>query len=178
MKAGTETVFSFFMNNFTFQDYMTAVQAVILFLGLGLTVWTLRSQKKDAKNLATLNLIIHQRNDSKFNDASNLLTELIKNKNTYSDLSSYLNDSKSKEAEAILTVLNFREFVSVGINNGIIDEKTYKNAFCSVFVRDWNNLENTIKALRKSNNNKNTLFQDFEVLAKKWIKQPLKVKVK
>lgn len=99
MKAGTETVFSFFMSNFAFQDYMTAVQAVILFLGLGLTVWTLRSQKKDAKNLATLNLIIHQRNDLKFNEASNLLTELIKTKTlilTYQIISMTVNQKKLK----------------------------------------------------------------------------------
>ena len=46
-------------------------------------------------------------------------------------------DLESSESKDIIEVLNFREFVSVGINTGIIDEKVYKRAYCSVMIRDW-----------------------------------------
>ncbi|WP_294999064.1 hypothetical protein [Succinivibrio sp.] len=43
----------------TFQDMMAAVQAVILFLGLGANVYTLRFNRKDSMRRSTLDLIIH-----------------------------------------------------------------------------------------------------------------------
>ncbi|PWM81440.1 MAG: hypothetical protein DBY31_06045 [Succinivibrio sp.] len=160
----------------SFQDWMAALQAVILFLGLGATFLTLSIHRKEAKNLATLNLIIHQRSDSELNEALDIMTDLINSRQKYSDLSSYFNDRKSKEAQALLKVLNFREFVAVGINSGIIDESTYKRAFCSTVLRDWDNLEHTVKAMRKEFN-KETLFQDLEILANRWKKKPLKCKI-
>ena len=110
------------------------------------------------------------------NEALDIMTDLINSRQKYSDLSSYFNDRKSKEAQALLKVLNFREFVAVGINSGIIDESTYKRAFCSTVLRDWDNLEHTLKAMRKEFN-KETLFQDLEILANRWKKNPLKCKI-
>ena len=164
--------------NLTFQEWMTALQAVILFLGLGATFWTLRAQKIDSKNLATLNLIIHQRGDEQLNSATKTMNRLLDEKTEFADLSHYFDDPYSEECRAILKVLNFREFVAVGINQGIIDEKTYKQAFYTIVVNDWHNLEHTVKALRNCKKGKPTLFQDFELLAKRWEKSPLKQKVK
>ncbi len=160
-------------NSYPLADIMTVIQAVILFIGLGLTCITIYFQKVQAKRLATLELIIHQRSNLKFNESFDILTNLINNEDPFCDLSRYLKDRASKESQAILEVLNFREFVAVGINSGIIDESTYKNAYCSTFVRDWEYLEHTVKALRKSTG-KQTFFQDFEILAKKWKNTPLK----
>lgn len=161
------------MFSLSFQDWMAVVQAVILFLGLGATFLSLSSSKKQAKNISTLDLIIHQRSNKDFICASKTVSDLIKNKSDFNDLSSYFKDSKSNEAQAILTVLNFREFVSVGINEGNIDESMYKKAYYTTVMRDWKNLENTVKALRK-NRKAPTLFQDFECLAKRWETEPLK----
>lgn len=155
---------------------MAALQAVILFLGLGATFLTLRAQKADSKNMATLNLIIHQRGDDQLNEAIAKMNRLLDEKTEFADLSHFFDDPYSEECRAILKVLNFREFVAVGINQGIIDEKTYKQAFYTIVVNDWHNLENTIKAIRKCKKGKPTLFQDFEKLAKRWEKHPLKLK--
>ena len=164
------SVYSWILEN------IAVIEAAILLIGVFLTIRTLKAHKQESKNLATLNLIIHQRSDEKFNKSLDLLTDLIKKQqgNAYMDLSSYLlADKKSEEAKAIFEVLNFREFVAVGINSGIIDEKTYKRAYCSVFVRDWENLKHTVEAVRKDLG-KDTMFQDFEKLATKWKNKPLK----
>ena len=84
---------------------------------------------------------------------------------------------KPIRAKDIIEVLNFREFVSVGINTGIIGEKVYKRAYCSVMIRDWKLLKSTIFSIREKQN-KQTLFQDFEILAKRWEKSPLKEKIR
>lgn len=157
----------------SFSDIMTAIQAVILFLGLGATVFTLFLQNKANKRLATLNLIIHQRSDEELNNAIDLVFKLATESSDFDDLSQYLKNKDSSERKAILKVLNYREFVAVGINKGIIDEEAYKQAYYSVTLRDWRILQKTIISIR-NNRKTQTLFQDFELLVSKWKKKPLK----
>ena len=147
------------------------IQEIILALGLGATVFTLVFNHKENKRQSTLDLIIHQRSNDKLNNAVN------NNSNSIKDLVSFMADLESSESKDIIEVLNFREFVSVGINTGIIDEKVYKRAYCSVMIRDWKLLKSTIFSIREKQN-KQTLFQDFEILAKRWEKSPLKEKIR
>lgn len=142
------------------------IQEIILALGLGATVFTLVFNHKENKRQSTLDLIIHQRSNDKLNNAVNHVVSLARNLN-----------NNSNSIKDIIEVLNFREFVSVGINTGIIDEKVYKRAYCSVMIRDWKLLKSTIFSIREKQN-KQTLFQDFEILAKRWEKSPLKEKIR
>lgn len=82
----------------------------------------------------------------------------------------------SKEAQAILTVLNFREFVAAGIREKAFDEEMYKRIQYSVIVRDWNSFEGFIRELRKARD-RPTLFQEFQLLAERWIRKPLSTDV-
>lgn len=157
------------------------IQEIILALGLGATVFTLVFNHKENKRQSTLDLIIHQRSNDKLNNAVNHVVSLARNLNNNSnsikDLVSFMADLESSESKDIIEVLNFKEFVSVGINTGIIDEKVYKRAYCSVMIRDWKLLKSTIFSIREKQN-KQTLFQDFEILAKRWEKSPLKEKIR
>ena len=60
-----------------------------------------------------------------------------KKRTKFSDLSKHLENFDSAERQAILMVLNYREFVAVGINTGVIDEETYKRAYYNLMLRDW-----------------------------------------
>ena len=157
------------------------IQEIILALGLGATVFTLVFNHKENKRQSTLDLIIHQRSNDKLNNAVNHVVSLARNLNNNSnsikDLVRFMADLESSESKDIIEVLNFREFVSVGINTGIIGEKVYKRAYCSVMIRDWKLLKSTIFSIREKQN-KQTLFQDFEILAKRWEKSPLKEKIR
>lgn len=82
----------------------------------------------------------------------------------------------SDEAKAILAVLNFREFVAAGIREKAFDEAMYKRIQYSVILRDWNSFEGFVRELRKSRN-RPTLFQEFQMLAQRWEKAPLKTDV-
>ena len=94
---------------------MAAVQAVILFLGLGATVYTLRFNRKDSMRRSTLDLIIHQRSDEDLNKAMSKVNDLISEKGVYEDLSSYFQNRHSEEAQAILKVLNFTKFLEFSL---------------------------------------------------------------
>ena len=159
----------------TFQDYISIVNAVILFLGLGFTALTIWNNRKDNKRTATLELILHQRSNKDLNRAIDLMAKLAREQSEFADLSKYLENKESKERNAIIMVLNYREFVSVGINTGVIDEKTYKRAYYNLMLRDWQYLENTVNAIRKSPLGQATNFQDFEKLVKRWKENPLPI---
>lgn len=160
----------------TFQDYISIINAVILFLGLGFTALNILYNRKDSKRRATLELILHQRSNKDLNRAIDLMAKLAREQNEFADLSKYLENKESEERNAIIMVLNYREFVSVGINTGVLDEETYKRAYYNLMLRDWQYLENTVNAIRKSPLGKPTNFQDFEKLVKRWKNKPLRIK--
>lgn len=165
--------------DFTTEQIILIIQAVILFLGLGITALTIWSNRQDNRKQATLQLILHQRSNKELNSAIDLMAKLAREKkkqNEFSDLSSYLENFDSPEREAILMVLNYREFVAVGINTGVIHEETYKRAYYNLMLRDWQYLANTVNSVRNSPNGKSTNFKDFELLAKRWKKKPLKIR--
>lgn len=155
-----------------FQNLMTALQTVILLLGLGAAVWTLFRQKADTKAMATLNIILHQRDEQGLRNAALLVAKLSKQKK---GLIPYLHQPYSREKNAILKLLNFRETVAVGINRGILNEDIYKQAFFSMVLHDWITLKDVVAELRKQHGSI-TLFQDFERLANRWEKHPLESK--
>lgn len=161
------------------EEIILIIQAVILFLGLGITALTIWSNRQDNRKQATLQLILHQRSNKELNQAIDLMAKLAREQqkqNEFADLSSYLEKFDSSEREAILVVLNYREFVAVGINTGVIHEETYKRAYYNLILRDWKYLANTVNAIRNSPTGKPTNFKDFELLAQRWKNKPLKIK--
>lgn len=161
------------------EEIILIIQAVILFLGLGITALTIWSNRQDNRKQATLQLILHQRSNKELNQAIDLMAKLAREQqkqNEFADLSSYLEKFDTSEREAILMVLNYREFVAVGINTGVIHEETYKRAYYNLMLRDWKYLANTVNAIRNSPTGKPTNFKDFELLAQRWKNKPLKIK--
>lgn len=75
--------------------------------------------------------------------------------------------------QTILRVLNNQEFIAVGIRTGAFDEGVYKQLQCSNVLKLWTATSGFIQEIRKIDG-KNTLFQDFERLANKWEKRPIK----
>lgn len=161
-------------SSLSFSEWMLIVQAVILFLGLGFTAFSIRSNKMDNKRMATIDLILRQRNNEKLDSAIDLVSELVA-KNEFPTLNKYL-DKKNfpNERKAILTLLNYREFVAAGINTGIIDEEIYQRCYHNIVLRDWKNLHDTVHAIRKSPKGSETNFKEFEMLINRWESQKFK----
>lgn len=158
-------------------DYLLILQSVILTLGLGITVFSILCSRKDNKKMSTVDLILRQRFNNDLNRAIDIVSDLVKkseNEDEFPSLLEYFNkEDYPKERKAILTLLNFREFVAVGINTGIIDEEIYRRSYNNILLRDWKYLYNTILAIRASDKGQSTNFQDFEVLIDRWKEKPL-----
>ncbi|MRN38955.1 DUF4760 domain-containing protein [Neisseria sp. N95_16] len=160
-------------NSITLADWLLIIQAVILFLGLGFTALSIRNNKNDNRRMATVDLILRQRFNEELNKSVETVYNLIQG--DFPSLHQYLDKKQyPEERKAILTLLNYREFVAVGINTGVIDEKIYKRSFCNIIIRDWKMLCQTIEAIRNSEKGHATNFQDFEKLAKRWKRKTLK----
>lgn len=84
-----------------------------------------------------------------------------------------MENAKLPETLALIDSLNAYEFVATGIREGAFDEATFKRLRHSVLVRDWYAWETFVGEFRKTRNQP-TVYKEFEWLAKKWIKSPLK----
>ncbi|MFZ1417125.1 MAG: DUF4760 domain-containing protein [Burkholderiaceae bacterium] len=75
-------------------------------------------------------------------------------------------DYKKRRSDLFYS-LNKYEFVAIAIKKRVMDEDLMKEMQKQNFIKFWNYAHKTIFSLRK-NENKPTLFNEFEELAKKW----------
>ncbi len=151
-------------------DVASAIQTVAVCAAAIFTALSIRSNTKNARQRATIDLILHQTQNKELQDAITLVNRLAR-QNKIPLVDHYTTDETFRNS--ILKVLNSREFTSTGIREHIFDEVVYKRAQCSNFTRDWDRLECVVKHIR-SEAKKETLFQDFEYLGNKWKSDPLK----
>ena len=124
---------------------------------------------KQARTRALIDLIIHQKTDSELLQAIAIVYKLHDANHQFS----LEVKSKGVNRTAILKVLNNQEFIAVGIRKKAFDESVYKQMQCSNVIKLWKASSGFIHELRKTDS-KDTLFQDFEKLAKKWESDPIK----
>jgi hypothetical protein len=122
-----------------------------------------------ARVRALIDLIVQQKMDTELIEATRRVYALKSNGSRFTD---HL-DGNSEERKDILKVLNNQEFIAVGIRMKAFDEKVYKQMQCTNVLRLWEVSQGFIQEIRASDGKK-TLFQDFERLACRWEKNPIK----
>jgi hypothetical protein len=146
-------------------------QTVVLAISAGGALWIVRARGTQEKRRATVDLISHQKRDEKLEAARTLMHKL--HDDGEKNLAKFLLTTDSKEFQSILLVLNAYEFVAAGIRQGALDEKTYKRLRCYNLMKDWDALCGFVLEFRRIKGFK-TLFQDFQWLNERWVKNPLK----
>lgn len=132
---------------------------------------SLAHNEKIARQRATIDLLLTQRTDDRLIDAKTAVGRIHKNGGDFISLASQ--DRTTDESRGhILAILNNYEFISLGIREGALDESIYKRAVYSQAVRDWRAMKAFIMELRRQNQI-DTLFQEFEVLARRWEQKTL-----
>jgi hypothetical protein len=86
----------------------------------------------------------------------------------------FLPDPISPEYKAILLTINTYEFIGVGIRAGALNEEIYKRLRWSMVIRDWEAFEGFIAEFRKQHE-RDSFFQEFEWLYRRWKNSPLAV---
>lgn len=151
------------------------ITPILTAIGVFIAAYGIFRNTENAKKRATIDLIIMQRNDESLRAAIKRVNELAKTDGLI--FSTYIDDTadSQEDRDHILKVLNQREFVASGVLHGAFHEALFKEFEYSMLLRDWHNLNGFIYEIRRIRNAP-TAFQEFETLAKKWKRKPLKVK--
>ncbi len=131
---------------------------------------TIAYQLKAGKRRATIDLAIEQIKDKALGEAAALVHKMHVEKQ---NLSAFCSKHGSDEYNAIGRVLNSHELVASGIKEGAYDENLYKRMKYTSVCLHWEALNGYVHQMR-TNMKSDTLYQDFEWLAKRWCKKPLK----
>ena len=145
------------------------IQTGAIFLSAIAAIYVIHHNGKLAKKRALIDLIIQQKADSSLLNATRRVYEL-------QDAGNHLSSIVGKDSEdrrSILQVINNQEFIAVGIRLKAFDEKVYKQLQFNNVLKLWTATSGFIHEIRKIDN-KVTLFQDFECLAVRWSKEPIK----
>lgn len=148
------------------------VQTAAFVLSAIAAVWVIKHNGTVARKRATVDLIIHQKSDQKLLDAIRTVYRLSEER---VPCTRYLSDVASPEYQAILFTLNNHEFIALGIRQKAFEEKIYKELQYSNFVKLWDAAAGFVEEIRQQDK-RDTLFQEFEWLAKRWKASPLKRK--
>ena len=124
---------------------------------------------KQARTRALIDMLTHHKSDKDLVEATRRVNALHSNGGR---LSHHV-DKDSDERKSILKVLNTQEFIAVGVRMKAFDEDVYKEMQCSNVLRLWSASKGFITELRESDKAP-TIFQDFERLATRWEKKPIK----
>lgn len=120
---------------------------------------------------ATVDLVLHQKNDTDLKAANVLVNPLLHEQN----ITKYSNKEHvgSAETKAIFAVLNNYEFIATGIKEKTFDLALYKRMKFGMVMRDWEEFRPFIYDVRNTRSHP-TLYQEFEWLAKQFKNKPLK----
>ncbi|MCV4285107.1 DUF4760 domain-containing protein [Pseudomonas capsici] len=153
------------------------VQTAVILLGAGAAVvtiiingrlsrQTIEHNEKLSRQRATIDLLLNQRTDSHLIDAKREVGKIHRNGGDFTALA-VKDRAQDPERSHILAIINNYEFIALGIREGALDEGIYKRAVYSQLMRDWKAMKAFVMELRRQNQI-DTLFQELELLAKRW----------
>lgn len=154
------------------QNYGPLLTSGAILISAAVAIGAIIHNGRNAKRRATIDLVLHQRQDQVLAKARKKMLELHDGNAQFFKYA-LLENAGSEENDSILIALNAHEFVAAGIREGAFDEKTYKRLRCHVLIRDWDALATYVSEFRKTRN-RPTLFKEFEWLATRWKADPLK----
>ena len=147
------------------------IQTGALFISAIAAIWLIAATRRDNKRRATIDLVVSQKQDAELQAAKRWV--LSTHERNLNNLAQHLPNKNSDELKHIMRVLNNYEFIAAGIREDALDEEIFKRVQWSVLVKDWGALSGCVMEIRRSEK-RPTLFQEFEYLANKWKKKPLK----
>ena len=154
------------------------VRTILTILGIGVAIVSVLSVRNTAKKKQTADLLFGLRTDEKFVKGIAELRELHQSNQNMRLLADRkrkeYTDNKNK-VENIRYILNHYERLSVGLRRKIYHEPMLKESQYNIVTKIYDWAHPFIEGVREDTKS-DTAYQDFEILAKRWKKRPLKVK--
>ena len=131
---------------------------------------TLEHNQLMQQKRATIDLILQENQDQELIKAKITIAALPDNASfiEYLDVNENDQPSKKEVKDCIRILLNRYEFIALGIKNEAFEESIYKD-----FTNTWKKAKPMIMELRRRKE-QNTYYQEFELLADRWLQSPLK----
>lgn len=135
-------------------------------------IWAIYHNGKMSKRRATVDVIIQENQDAVLRDAKTTIFRVLKETSL---IELYKNETNrgNKHRDMLLVILNRYEFIAQGIRSGAFEEKIYKRMQYSSIMKMWKMSKPLIEEIRRIEE-RDTLYQEFQWLATRWGKAPLK----
>lgn len=140
------------------------VSVLLSYLGI---VRTIKSERDNVKDRATISYIMERNKDDNFSEGLYTILSLDRDDNV--DIKKYAKKEhrETEEAKKIRYIVNHYEYLSVGVLNNIYNENMLKKASKGTTIKIYLALENYIKETRIARDS-DTIYENFECLAKRW----------
>lgn len=138
---------------------------------------TSKETSRVSRMQATIAIVNSFNDDTRLQKKKNHIFK-VKNEITKEFLSLTNSEEDENKKDEIYYVLNRYEFIALGIRTGAFDEEMYKNLQCSNILKLWGHVKPLIELIRQETfidgKPRATFYQEFENLAVKWEKNPIK----
>lgn len=130
------------------------------------------SNRQISRKKNSLDTILTIKADENLRDCLAIIRKIHNNPNEQIEKYAYGGNSTTNEAKSIRYVINFYEYLAVGIENKVFDEPLLKESIYTTLTTVYTRCESFISTIRKDGHE--TAMCNFENLAKKWKKKPLR----
>ncbi|MBU3845562.1 MAG: DUF4760 domain-containing protein [Candidatus Acinetobacter avistercoris] len=170
------TFLNFDIENTTSQFKTTALVTVLAAIAAVFGwIFTSRVQIINTIRSHSVQVLMNSRNSTayigKVDEATKIRRNLVSELALSKDVKVQLSASKFKELEdeeksAVTYLLNFLEFVAIGIRHNNLDEDLIKGSFKSILKSNYNLFQPVIEYLREIDSSK--IYNQLEMLHKRW----------
>lgn len=127
-----------------------------------------------ARRRTTIDVLLQENQDQQLVAAKFTVFNLARDPNqSFVELYFAEKEKQSDTYKQITMLLNRYEFIAQSIKNSAFEEKIYKQMQYTNITRMWDRVCPLIYEIRQRQNSQ-TFYQEFEWLAKRWKKKPLK----
>ena len=130
------------------------------------------SNRQLAKKKNSLDTILVIKGDDKLKNAIGAIYKVHKDPTQSIETFAYDENAAKEEAQHIRYVLNFFEYLSVGVDEGVYAERILKNSMYSTVVNIYERCRPFVNIIRSQG--QKTAYCNFEKLAVKWENNPIK----
>ncbi|MDG2957003.1 DUF4760 domain-containing protein [Bisgaard Taxon 10/6] len=156
------------------ESYGFWIQTGAVVLSALMAVLAIHHNGRMARKRTTIDVLLQENQDVELREAKFAVFNLARdNENSFVVIYFQEKEQQSERYKQITMLLNRYEFIAQSIRNKAFEEKIYKQMQYTSITSMWDRLCPLVYEIRRKQNNK-TFYQEFEWLAKRWKKKPLK----
>lgn len=152
------------------QSYVLPGLALCSFITAIVAIITTRAV---ARQKATLDLIEKRESTDLYRQLASDFSKVRRRPGGFASLNNPKTDADKSDRQKVVRYLNHYELISIGILNGILDDKIYRTWMRGAFTRDWNAAADWIQRERWKRDKGewsyyDRLFENYGRVAKRW----------